>query len=250
MGAEIFHTLRGILIGKGLNTGIGDEGGFAPELNSNEEAANLVLEAVEKAGFELGTQVSLGLDVASSEFYEQGRYKLVGDGCDYGTEEFIEFMSGWIDRFPIITIEDPLAETDWSGWEAITRRHSYDLQLTGDDLFVTNPEVLLRGIARGAGNSILIKLNQIGSLSETLEAIRIAQENNYGVTISHRSGETEDTTIADLAVATGAGQIKTGSLCRSERVAKYNRLMLIEMMLGCTARYAGPSGFPHTAQNS
>ncbi len=250
MGAEIFHTLRGILISKGLNTGIGDEGGFAPELNSNEEAANLVLEAVEKAGFELGTQVSLGLDVASSEFYEQGRYKLVGDGCDYGTEEFIEFMSGWIDRFPIITIEDPLAETDWSGWEAITRRHSYDLQLTGDDLFVTNPEVLLRGIARGAGNSILIKLNQIGSLSETLEAIRIAQENNYGVTISHRSGETEDTTIADLAVATGAGQIKTGSLCRSERVAKYNRLMLIEMMLGCTARYAGPSGFPHTAQNS
>ena len=250
IGAEIFHTLRGILIGKGLNTGIGDEGGFAPELNSNEDAVNLVQEAVEKAGFDLDAQVFLGLDVASSEFYEHGRYRLTGDASDYGTEEFIELMSGWIKRFPIISIEDPLAETDWPGWETLTRQHSCDLQLTGDDLFVTNPEVLLRGIARGAGNSILVKLNQIGTLSETLEAIRIAQANNYGVTISHRSGETEDTTIADLAVATGAGQIKTGSLCRSERVAKYNRLMLIEKMLGCTARYAGPSGFPHTVQNS
>ena len=244
MGAEIFHTLRGILNGKGLSTGIGDEGGFAPELDSNEEAVNLVIDAVEQAGFELETQVFLGLDVASSEFFDEGRYVLASDGSSYTTEEFIGLMSDWIGRFPIISVEDPLSETDWNGWKSITQKHGSDLQLTGDDLFVTNPEILRRGITRGAGNSVLVKLNQIGSLSETLDTIRIAQSENYGVTISHRSGETTDTTIADLAVATGAGQIKTGSLCRSERVAKYNRLMMIENSLGDSAQFAGPRGFP------
>ena len=244
VGAEIFHTLRGILNGKGLSTGIGDEGGFAPELDSNEEAVSLVMEAVEKAGFELETQVFLGLDVASSEFYDQGRYVLASDGSSYTTEEFIGIMRSWIDRFPIISMEDPLSETDWAGWELITREHGFDLQLTGDDLFVTNPEVLRQGVTRGVANSVLVKLNQIGTLSETLDTIRIAQSEHYGVTISHRSGETEDTTIADLAVATGAGQIKTGSLCRSERVAKYNRLMMIENSVGDSAQYAGRKGFP------
>ena len=190
VGAEIFHTLRGILNGKGLSTGIGDEGGFAPELDSNEEAVSLVMEAVEKAGFELETQVFLGLDVASSEFYDQGRYVLASDGSSYTTEEFIGIMRSWIDRFPIISMEDPLSETDWAGWELITREHGLDLQLTGDDLFVTNPEVLRQGVTRGVANSVLVKLNQIGTLSETLDTIRIAQSEHYGVTISHRSGET------------------------------------------------------------
>ena len=244
MGAEIFHTLRGILNGKGLSTGIGDEGGFAPELDSNEEAVNLVIDAVEQAGFELETQVFLGLDVASSEFFDEGRYVLASDGSSYTTEEFIGLMSDWIGRFPIISVEDPLSETDWAGWELITREHGFDLQLTGDDLFVTNPEVLRQGVTRGVANSVLVKLNQIGTLSETLDTIRIAQSEHYGVTISHRSGETEDTTIADLAVATGAGQIKTGSLCRSERVAKYNRLMMIENSVGDSAQFAGRKGFP------
>ncbi len=245
MGTEIFHALRKVLLEQGLGTGVGDEGGFAPEADSNEAGVTLVREAVARAGYDCGSDVLLGLDVASSEFYRDGRYRLAGEGGrELDSAAFADFVVDWVDRHPIITIEDGMAEDDWDGWKRLTDRLKGRVQLTGDDLFVTNPAILKKGIAAGVANSILVKLNQIGSLSETLEAIRTAQQAGYGVTISHRSGETEDTTIADLAVATGAGQIKTGSLCRSERVAKYNQLLRIEQALGAEARFAGLDAFP------
>ena len=245
VGADVFHTLRRILKQMGLNTGVGDEGGFAPEIGSNEQAIETVLEAITQAGYTPGVDVCLGLDIASSEFFRDGRYCLEGDGQTYTSGEFVQLIMDWIERYPILTIEDAMAEDDWDGWELITRAVGNRIQLTGDDLFVTNPRIFEKGIDRKIANSILIKVNQIGTLSETFEAIHMAKAADYGVTISHRSGETEDTTIADLAVATGAGQIKTGSLCRSERVSKYNRLMMIEEELGSTASFAGLSGFPH-----
>ena len=245
VGADVFHTLRKILKQMGLNTGVGDEGGFAPEIASNEQAIETVLEAITQAGYTPGVDVYLGLDLASSEFFRDGRYCLEGDGQTYTSREFVQLLMDWIERYPILTIEDAMAEDDWDGWELITRAVGDRIQLTGDDLFVTNPRIFEKGINRKIANSILIKVNQIGTLSETFEAIHMAKAADYGVTVSHRSGETEDTTIADLAVATGAGQIKTGSLCRSERVSKYNRLMMIEEELGSTASFAGLSGFPH-----
>ena len=245
VGADVFHTLRRKLKQMGMNTSVGDEGGFAPEIGSNEQAIEAVLEAISQAGYTPGLDVWLGLDVASSEFFRDGQYILEGDGQAYSSEEFLQLILDWVERYPILTIEDPMAENDWSGWENITQAVGNRVQLTGDDLFVTNPRILAKGIDRKVANSILIKVNQIGTLSETFEAIRLAKAADYGVTISHRSGETEDTTIADLAVATGAGQIKTGSLCRSERVAKYNRLMLIEEELGPNTIFSGLSGFPH-----
>ena len=245
VGADVFHTLRKILKQMGLNTSVGDEGGFAPEIGSNEQAIETVLEAITQAGYTPGVDVCLGLDIASSEFFRDGRYCLEGDGQTYTSGEFVQLIMDWIERYPILTIEDAMAEDDWDGWELITRAVGNRIQLTGDDLFVTNPRIFEKGIDRKIANSILIKVNQIGTLSETFEAIHMAKAADYGVTISHRSGETEDTTIADLAVATGAGQIKTGSLCRSERVSKYNRLMMIEEELGSTASFAGLSGFPH-----
>jgi len=250
VGADVFHTLRRILKQMGLNTGVGDEGGFAPEIGSNEQAIETVLEAITQAGYTPGVDVCLGLDVASSEFFRDGRYCLEGDGQTYTSGEFVQLIMDWIERYPILTIEDAMAEDDWDGWEMITRAVGNRIQLTGDDLFVTNPRIFEKGIDRKIANSILIKVNQIGTLSETFEAIHMAKAADYGVTISHRSGETEDTTIADLAVATGAGQIKTGSLCRSERVSKYNRLMIIEEELGSTASFAGLSGFPHCKTSS
>ena len=245
VGADVFHTLRRILKQMGLNTGVGDEGGFAPEIGSNEQAIETVLEAITQAGYTPGVDVCLGLDVASSEFFRDGQYCLEGDGQTYTSGEFVQLIMDWIERYPILTIEDAMAEDDWEGWELITRAVGNRIQLTGDDLFVTNHRIFEKGIDRKIANSILIKVNQIGTLSETFEAIHMAKAADYGVTVSHRSGETEDTTIADLAVATGAGQIKTGSLCRSERVSKYNRLMMIEEELGSTASFAGLSGFPH-----
>ena len=250
VGADVFHTLRRILKQMGLNTGVGDEGGFAPEIGSNEQAIETVLEAITQAGYTPGVDVCLGLDIASSEFFRDGRYCLEGDGQTYTSGEFVQLIMDWIERYPILTIEDAMAEDDWDGWELITRAVGNRIQLTGDDLFVTNPRIFEKGIDRKIANSILIKVNQIGTLSETFEAIHMAKAADYGVTISHRSGETEDTTIADLAVATGAGQIKTGSLCRSERVSKYNRLMMIEEELGSTASFAGLSGFPHCKTSS
>ncbi len=245
MGTEVFHVLRKVLLEKGLGTGVGDEGGFAPEADSNEVGISLVQEAVSRAGYESGSDIFLGLDVASSEFYTDGVYRLTGEsGREMDSFAFADFVEDWVTRYPIVSVEDGMAEDDWPGWSELTRRLGGRIQLTGDDLFVTNTQILRKGIETGVANSILIKLNQIGSLSETLEAIRLAQDAGYGVTISHRSGETEDTTIADLAVATGAGQIKTGSLCRSERVAKYNQLIRIEQELGEHSRYAGRDGFP------
>jgi len=240
-GAEIFHTLRGVLQGRGLNTGVGDEGGFAPDLPSNEAAVEVVLEAIEKAGFSAGDDVCLGLDVASSEFYENGVYNLASEGRKFDAAGFADYLSEWVGQYPIISVEDGMAEDDWEGWKILTGKIGDKVQLVGDDLFVTNTEILKRGIDNGIANAILIKLNQIGTVSETLDAIRMAQDADYGVVISHRSGETEDTTIADLAVATRAGQIKTGSLSRSDRIAKYNQLLRIEESLGAAARYAGKS---------
>ena len=243
MGTEVFHSLRKVLLAEGLNTGVGDEGGFAPEVTSNEAGMKLLESAVTKAGYDIGSQVQFGLDVASSEFYADGLYTLAGEGNrQMNSADFCEFVKGWVDRYDIITIEDGMAEDDWEGWKMMTEALGGRVQLTGDDLFVTNTAILEKGIKLGVGNSILIKLNQIGSLTETLGAIRMAQDAGYGATISHRSGETEDTTIADLAVATGAGQIKTGSLCRSDRVAKYNQLLRIEQEIGASATYAGPAG--------
>ena len=240
-GAEVFQTLRGVLAEKGYATAVGDEGGFAPNLKSNDEAVELILFAIEKAGYRPGEEIALALDPAASEFYREGLYRLAGEGRNLETEEMIAFWKDWVDRYPIVSIEDGLAEGDWAGWSLFTSELGDRLQVVGDDLFVTNPGILQRGIDEQSANAILIKVNQIGTLTETLEAIRLAQDADFGVVVSHRSGETEDTTIADLAVAVGAGQIKTGSLCRTDRVCKYNQLLRIEAELGGRAAYAGPS---------
>lgn len=240
MGTEVFHHLKTVLKESGLNTAVGDEGGFAPNLGSNQEAVEVILKAIGRAGYQAGTDILLGLDVASSEFYREGQYHLEGEGGKtLSNEAMVELYEAWVDKYPIVTIEDGLDENDWSGWQGMTAKLGQKLQLVGDDLFVTNPEKLARGIQEGVGNAILIKLNQIGTLSETLDAILQAEENRYGTIISHRSGETEDTTIADLAVGVGAGQIKTGSASRTDRVAKYNQLLRIEEHLGPKARYIG-----------
>lgn len=242
-GVEIFHTLKSVLSSKGLNTAVGDEGGFAPDLPSNEAAVETILEAVEKSGYRIGQDVSLGLDTASSEFFKDGLYHLESEGKSFEPAAFAEYLAGWVRQYPIISVEDGMAEDDWEGWEILTRLTGNDCQLVGDDLYVTNTEIFRRGIEMGITNSILIKLNQIGTLTETLEAIAMADKAGYSSVISHRSGETEDTTIADLAVATSATQIKTGSLCRSDRVAKYNQLLRIEEALGARGSYAGAAAF-------
>ncbi len=238
-GAEIFHHLRKALAARGLSTAVGDEGGFAPDLPSNEAALEIIAAAVASAGYTLGEDITLALDCAASEFYRDGSYHLSGDGRIFSADQFTQYLVDLADRYPILSIEDGMHESDWDGWAGLTRALGDRVQLVGDDLFVTNTGILQRGIDQGIANSILIKFNQIGTLSETLDAIRLAQKAGYGVVISHRSGETEDTTIADLAVATAAGQIKTGSLCRSDRVAKYNRLLRIEAELDGTAAYRG-----------
>lgn len=227
-GTEIFHTLKAVLKEKGLSTAVGDEGGFAPDLPSNESALEAIMEAIEKAGYSAGKDVYLGLDCAASEFYENGQYVLASEGRSFDSAGFTDYLAGLVRKYPIISIEDGMDESDWDGWSQLTKAVGNEVQLVGDDLFVTNPKILRRGIDEKIANSILIKFNQIGTLSETLEAIQMAKAAGYTAVISHRSGETEDTTIADLAVATAAGQIKTGSLCRSDRVAKYNRLLRIE----------------------
>tara|TARA_R110002020_G_scaffold84654_7_gene209544 strand:- start:4148 stop:5434 length:1287 start_codon:yes stop_codon:yes gene_type:complete len=242
-GTEVFHALKAVLKAKGLGTAVGDEGGFAPDLRSNEEAIEVILEAIGKAGHRAGEDILLGLDVASSEFFDNGKYNLVGEGKRLSPEQFVDFLAGWSAQYPIITIEDGMAENDWDGWKLLTERLSGKVQLVGDDLFVTNPKIFRDGIDQGVANAILIKVNQIGTLTETLEAIAMADAANYAAVVSHRSGETEDTTIADIAVATTATQIKTGSLCRSDRVAKYNQLLRIEEALGDQARYAGNNAF-------
>ena len=242
-GTEIFHALKSVLSAKGLSTTVGDEGGFAPNLSSNEEAIEVILEAIDKAGFKAGEDILLGLDVASSEFYEDGKYNLESENKILSAEEFIDFLLPWFDKYPLISMEDGMAEEDWDGWRLLTDKLGKNIQLVGDDLFVTNTEILKEGIDKNIGNSILIKVNQIGTLTETIAAINMAKEAGYTAVVSHRSGETEDTTIADLAVATSAGQIKTGSLSRSDRVAKYNRLMKIEDQLGDRASYPGKDAF-------
>ena len=244
-GTEIFHALKSVLKGRGLSTAVGDEGGFAPNLKSNEEAIETILEAVNKSGYAIGKDIWLGLDVASSEFYKDGAYHLEGEGKVLGPEELIEFYANWCAKYPIITIEDGMAEGDWDGWKKLTERLGKTVQLVGDDLFVTNTSIFKQGVDKHIANAILIKVNQIGTLTETLDAIAMAEAANYASIISHRSGETEDTTIADLSVATSATQIKTGSLCRSDRVAKYNQLLRIEEALGTQARYAGGKAFPN-----
>ena len=244
MGAEIFHALRGVLRGRGLSTGVGDEGGFAPNLASDEEALDAIMEAIRTAGYRPGSQVRIAIDAAASELWENGRYVFRKSGAAPRTStEMAELYASWLDRYPIASIEDGLAENDWEGWTALTRRLGRRVQLVGDDLFVTSPERLRRGIELAAANSILIKVNQIGTLTETLDAIAIARAAGYTTVISHRSGETEDATIADLAVAVNAGQIKTGSPCRGERTAKYNQLLRIEEHLGRRARYLGAAVF-------
>lgn len=238
-GAEIFHALKAVLKARGLATAVGDEGGFAPNLPSNEAALEVIAEAVGKAGFRLGDDITLALDCAASEFYKDGIYHLAGEGQHFDAEGFAQYLATLCERYPIVSIEDGMDESDWAGWAALTRRLGDRVQLVGDDLFVTNTEILARGIEEQVANAILIKFNQIGTLSETLDAIAMASEAGYASVISHRSGETEDVTIADLAVGTGAGQIKTGSLCRSDRVAKYNQLLRIEETLGTEAPYRG-----------
>ena len=242
-GTEIFHVLKSVIKKRGLSTAVGDEGGFAPDLASNEAAVEVILEAVEQSGYRIGQDVSLGLDVASSEFYRDGRYHLESENKSFEPEAFAEYLADWVRQYPIISIEDGMAEDDWDGWAVLTRLVGDRCQLVGDDLYVTNTEIFRRGIDLGIANSILIKLNQIGTLTETLEAIRMADQAGFSAVISHRSGETEDTTIADLAVATTATQIKTGSLCRSDRVAKYNQLLRIEEALGADGRFAGRGAF-------
>jgi len=242
-GAEVFHALKKVLSDQGMVTSVGDEGGFAPNLPSNEAAISVILTAIEKAGYKAGEDIFLGLDVASSEFYKDGHYLLESEGKKFTSEEFSAYMEDWVNRYPIITIEDGMAENDWHGWDVMTKSLGSRIQLVGDDLFVTNPKILKEGIEKSIANSILIKVNQIGTLTETLDAIAMAHAAGYTSVASHRSGETEDTTIADLAVAAGTGQIKTGSLSRSDRIAKYNRLLKIEEELGSRARYAGHSAF-------
>jgi enolase len=242
-GVEIFHALKAVLKNRGLNTAVGDEGGFAPDLPSNEAAIETILEAIEKTGYRVGEDVSLGLDVASSEFFKNGVYTLDSEGKSFGPEKFAEYLAAWVRQYPIISIEDGMAEDDWDGWAVLTNLIGDRCQLVGDDLFVTNTEIFKKGIDLGITNSILIKLNQIGTLTETLAAISMAEDSGYSAVISHRSGETEDTTIADLAVATTATQIKTGSLCRSDRVAKYNQLLRIEEALGDNGSFVGAGAF-------
>ena len=243
MGAEIFHSLKKILSKKGLSTAVGDEGGFAPNLSSNSEALACIEEAVTASGYKLGIDIMLALDCASSEFYNNGQYELLGEGKIFSSEDFTDYLSTLCDQYPIISIEDGQDESDWDGWKYQTEKLGKKIQLVGDDLFVTNTKILSKGIELGVGNSILIKFNQIGTLTETLAAIKMAKAANYTAVISHRSGETEDTTIADLSVGTSAGQIKTGSLCRSDRTAKYNRLLRIESDLQVKAPYRGISEF-------
>jgi len=242
-GAEIFHSLKSVLSGKGLNTAVGDEGGFAPDLPSNQAALDTIVEAIDRAGFAAGKEILLGLDVASSEFYENGRYVLASEGRDFDAESFCDFLSALVDAYTIITLEDGMDEGDWDGWRLMTERLGDRVQIVGDDLFVTNTQILSRGIEQNIANSILIKPNQIGTLSETLDAITMAVDANYSAVVSHRSGETSDSTIADIAVGTKATQIKTGSLSRSDRVAKYNQLLRIEEELGDAADYAGRAAF-------
>ena len=243
-GAEIFHTLKKILHDRGLATSVGDEGGFAPNLKSNEEALAVITEAVDKAGYKLGKDIYLGLDVASSEFFRDGKYHLEGEGRSFDSAGFADYLAGLASRYPIITIEDGMAEGDWTGWKGLTEKLGSKVQLVGDDLFVTNTKILKEGIEKHIANAILIKVNQIGTLTETLEAIEMAEQAKYASIVSHRSGETEDNTIADIAVATASTQIKTGSMSRSDRVAKYNQLLRIEELLGRDAVYAGRSAFP------
>ncbi len=244
-GAEVFHALKSVLSKRGLSTTVGDEGGFAPNLSSNEEAIETILEAINMVGFKPGDDVALGLDCASSEFYEDGKYVLASENRSFDSAGFAEYLGAWVDQYPIITIEDGMDENDWDGWELLTDQLGGKVQLVGDDLFVTNTSIFKQGIEKNIANSILIKVNQIGTLTETLAAIDMAKAANYTAVVSHRSGETEDVTIADLAVATSAGQIKTGSMSRSDRVAKYNQLLRIEEMLGSAARYAGKGAFKH-----
>ncbi|MDQ6691456.1 MAG: phosphopyruvate hydratase [Candidatus Dormibacteraeota bacterium] len=248
--AEVYQALKKVLAQRGLSGGVGDEGGFAPQLKSNEEALQLLVAAIEQAGYVPGRDVSLALDPASSEFYREGRYELKGEGRTLSAAELVDLYQTWLEKYPIISIEDGMAEDDWDGWELLTRRLGSRVQLVGDDLFVTNIERLRAGVERGVANSILIKVNQIGSLSETLATIEGARLSGYSAVMSHRSGETEDTTIADLAVATGVGMIKTGAPARSERVAKYNRLLAIERELGPAARYAGASRVARTGDEA
>jgi len=249
MGAETFHALKKVLHGKGLNTAVGDEGGFAPDLGSNAEAIDVILEAIEQAGFNAGEDIYIGLDPAASEFYhvpsgcKDGQYHLESENKVLSSEEMVDYFADWVERYPILSIEDGMAEDDWDGWDLLTQRIGKKVQLVGDDLFVTNPAILTEGIEKGVANAILIKVNQIGTLTESLEAIRIAGDASYNCVISHRSGETEDSFIADLAVATNAGQIKTGSMSRSDRIAKYNQLLRIEEALGDKAKYAGREVF-------
>ncbi len=244
-GAEVFHKLKSVLEAKGLNTAVGDEGGFAPDLASNEEAIKVILEAIEGAGFVAGKDIYIGIDAASSEFYENGTYNLASENRSLTSEEFADYLADWVTKYPVISIEDGMDENDWDGWDLLTKKIGNKVQLVGDDLFVTNSKILAEGIEKSIANSILIKVNQIGTLSETFEAMAMAEKAGYTCVMSHRSGETEDTTIADLAVATGCGQIKTGSLSRSDRLAKYNRLLRIEEELGANAIYPGLSTFNH-----
>jgi enolase len=242
-GAEVFHALKGVLKSQGMNTAVGDEGGFAPNLSSNEAAIEVILQAIEKAGFKAGEDIHLGLDVASSEFYKDGLYDIASEGKKLDSAQFTDYLAAWVDKYPIISIEDGMAEDDWEGWKILTDKLAKRVQLVGDDLFVTNTAILKEGIEKNIANSILIKLNQIGTVTETLAAIEMAKRAKYTAVISHRSGETEDSTIADLAVATSAGQIKTGSLSRSDRVAKYNQLIRIEEELGVNVTYPGKGAF-------
>jgi enolase len=244
-GAEIFHALKSVLKGRGLHTTVGDEGGFAPDLRSNEEAIETILEAVIKAGYRTGEDVWIALDMASSEFYKDGMYDMVGEGSKFDSSSFVDLIDGWCAKYPIISVEDGMAEDDTEGWKLLTERLGKTVQLVGDDNFVTNPAIFRKGIDAGIANAILIKVNQIGTLTETLETVAMADAAHYAAVISHRSGETEDTTIADIAVATSATQIKTGSLSRSDRIAKYNQLLRIEEQLGTGARYAGRNAFPN-----
>jgi enolase len=244
MGAEVFHALKGVLKGKGYNTAVGDEGGFAPNLKSNEEALQVIMEAIEKAGYRPGEDVLLAIDVASSELYKEGKYILENEAQpEKSADQLIDFYENLVNKYPIVSIEDGMAENDWDGWKKLTDRLGKRVQIVGDDIFVTNPRIIKEGIAQGIANSILIKLNQIGTMTETLDAIEMAKRAGYTTVISHRSGETEDTTLADLAVAVNAGQIKTGSLCRTDRVCKYNQLLRIEDELDVTAVFRGKEVF-------
>ncbi|RJX40299.1 phosphopyruvate hydratase [Paenibacillus pinisoli] len=243
IGAEIFHNLKAVLHDKGLNTAVGDEGGFAPNLGSNEEAITTIISAIERAGYKPGVDVFLGMDVASTEFFKDGKYVLAGEGKSFTPAEFVDLLASWVEKYPIVSIEDGCSEDDWDGWKLLTEKLGNKVQLVGDDLFVTNTERLSDGIEKGVGNSILVKVNQIGTLTETFDAIEMAKRAGYTAVISHRSGESEDSTIADIAVATNAGQIKTGAPSRTDRVAKYNQLLRIEDQLGSTAQYGGKAAF-------